>query len=109
MILDSSALAAVVLGEPLAPAILRAIGASDEVSVGAPTLVEASIVLRARAGEPGTAGLDRLLVAGEVDVIPLAAGHVPVALSRPSHERCGCLGPGDEEAVLAWSVPPSAG
>lgn len=81
MILDSSALVAVVLGEDTAASVLERLQAADQVSVGAPTLVETSVVLRARAGASGSTGLDRLLAAAEVDVLPFTAAHVPVALS----------------------------
>lgn len=58
MVLDTSALIAILLGEPEAEAMLRAV-AEDEVRlVGAPTLVEAAAVMHARKGPGGEVSLD---------------------------------------------------
>ena len=50
MILDSSALVAIVLDEPERESMLAKIAAADMVAVAAPTLLEAGIVLSARLG-----------------------------------------------------------
>lgn len=76
---DSSALVAVVLGEPDAESLLRALQ-SEPAIVGAATLVEASIVVEARQGPDATRDLD-LLVAGAIDeVVPFDSAHARVAL-----------------------------
>ena len=76
---DSSALVAVVLGEPDAESHLAALQASRAV-VGAATLVEASIVVEARQGPDATRDLD-LLVAGAIDeILPFDAAQARAAL-----------------------------
>lgn len=76
---DSSALVAVVLGEPDAENLLRAMQAEPAI-VGAATLVEASMVVEARQGPDATRDLD-LLVAGAIDeVVPFDSAHARAAL-----------------------------
>jgi ribonuclease VapC len=53
VILDTSALLAILLGEPEADDFIDRIGAAPIVGIGAPTLVESTIVLTARVGELG--------------------------------------------------------
>ncbi len=61
MVIDTSALLAILLGEPEAAALVRAIAAAPVRLVAAPTLVEASAVLFARKGPIGDVALDALL------------------------------------------------
>jgi ribonuclease VapC len=61
VIIDSSALLAILLGEPEATAMVNAIGMASVRLVPAPTLVEASAVLVARKGPSGELALDALL------------------------------------------------
>lgn len=53
MVLDTSALVAILLAEPEATAMLRAVARDDVRLVGAPTLVEAAAVMHARKGSGG--------------------------------------------------------
>jgi ribonuclease VapC len=53
VILDTSALVAIALDEPDRPSLLATIGEAQVVGVGAPTLVEAGIVIAARLGDEG--------------------------------------------------------
>jgi ribonuclease VapC len=77
---DSSALIAVVLGEPDAERFLAALE-SDSVSLSAVSLTEASIVAESRQGADATRDLE-LLVAGVVDrVIPVDEAHARVAVA----------------------------
>ncbi|TDE94304.1 type II toxin-antitoxin system VapC family toxin [Occultella glacieicola] len=79
MAVDSSALVAIVLGEPEAEAMLRALQSQPAI-VGAVTLVETSIVVEARQGPDATRDLD-LLVAGAVDeVVAFERRHAREAL-----------------------------
>ncbi|TVR52078.1 MAG: type II toxin-antitoxin system VapC family toxin [Gemmatimonadales bacterium] len=61
MVVDTSALLAILLGEPEAEALVRALAAAEHAVIGAPTLVEASAVMRARKGPGGEIALDALL------------------------------------------------
>ncbi len=61
MILDSSALLAIVFQEPGFDELLRAIESAPVVAIGAPTLCETGIVLHARLGDPAAGMLERLL------------------------------------------------
>ena len=70
MILDSSAIVAIVFREPGHGGVLEAIGAAPSVAIGAPTLVEAGIVLAARLGAEPRGLLSRFLLEGDVAVVP---------------------------------------
>lgn len=72
MVLDTSALLAILFREPEAPAMLRAVARSETRLVGTPTLVEASAVLQARKGPGGEVALDALLERLGIEVVPLS-------------------------------------
>lgn len=76
---DSSALVAVVLGEPDAEALLQALQSQPAV-VGAATIVEASIVVEARQGPDATRDLDLLLAGVINEVAPFDSTHARAAL-----------------------------
>ena len=61
MILDTSVILAIVLREPGAESLLARLDAADQLAIGAPTLVETSIVLESRLGVEGRSVLDRFL------------------------------------------------
>lgn len=76
---DSSALVAIVLGEPEAESLLTAMQAQPAI-LGAATLLEASIVVEARQGPDATRDLN-LLVTGAIDeVVPFDAEQAAAAL-----------------------------
>lgn len=75
MILDASAIVAVILGEPEAERLLTKLSTAGEVAVGAPTLVEAAIVLSHRLGPLGASLLERFLVELAVTVLPFEERH----------------------------------
>ena len=80
MVLDSSALVAIILAEPNHAELLAKIEAAPGVAIGAPTLVETLIVLTARLrGEPVLA-LKEFLRATEAEVIPFTEDHGRSAL-----------------------------
>jgi ribonuclease VapC len=81
LILDSSALVAVALDEPERAAFVMAINAAEAVAVGAPTLVEAGIVLSARTGEDATELLADLVAASDAVVIEFGVHHWREAVS----------------------------
>ncbi len=75
MILDASAVVALVLGEPAAEALLARIAVAGDLAIGAPTLAEAAIVLGHRLGPVAGSLLERLMAELEVDVLPFAQPH----------------------------------
>ena len=81
MILDASALIAIALDEPEREMLVAKINAADVIAVGAPTLVEASIVLSVRAGQDVNAVLVELLAVADAVVIEFGQGHWRVAVS----------------------------
>lgn len=80
MILDSSALVAIALREPVWERLLAAIEVERRgVAIGAPTLVEATIVLSARLARDARGLVGRLLLEGDVAVIPFTDAHFGTA------------------------------
>lgn len=79
MIIDSSAIVAVLLAEVDAERIGRLIGAARRCRVGAPTLVETMMVLTGRRGAQGKALLGSFLYEKSVEVIPFTDEHARVA------------------------------
>lgn len=71
MIVDTSALMAVILGEPDAEHILSLMSGADELGVSAATLVEAGIVADAKGGCEAADDLMALLADLECAVVPL--------------------------------------
>lgn len=87
MIVDSSALVAILFKEADAAAFASALRDAQACAVAAPTVVEATIVAEGRAG-PGMAGeLDDLLRAVDADVVAFTAEHA--ALARDAWRRYG--------------------
>jgi len=81
VILDASALIAIVLDEPEREILVAKINAADTIAVGAPTLVEAGIVLSARAGQDVSAVLMELLASADAIVIEFGQRHWREAVS----------------------------
>lgn len=77
MIVDASALLALLLREPSAERIVDALDGAPWAAIGAPTLTEAAIVAEAR-GLPPTA-VAALLVEAEIEVLPYTHEHATVA------------------------------
>jgi ribonuclease VapC len=84
MVLDASALVAIILGEPGAPSLELAVERDDVRLVSAVSVVEAGIVVESRLGPEGARSLDRALAAMDASVVPVDAEHA-------------------REARLAWS------
>lgn len=95
MILDSSALVAVLLREPGHEGVLEVLKTAPTVGVGAPTAVESGVVLVARLGEQGRSLLLRLLDETGATVLPFTQEHLPIALSA-----WGRFGKGRHPAAL---------
>lgn len=80
MIVDSSALVAVLLREPGYEAVLDRLEDEPAAGVGAATLAETGIVLAARMGVRGRTLLARFVEESDLVVIPLSAEHWGVAV-----------------------------
>jgi len=75
MILDSSALLAIVFREPGFEDILARLERAPAVAAGAPTLAEAGIVLHARLGAPARGLLERMLDELDIQEVPFGEIH----------------------------------
>lgn len=81
MILDASALVAIALDEPERERLVARINQAETVAVGAPTLVEAGIVLSARTGHDAGAVLSEMLAAADAVVVEFGQRHWREAIS----------------------------
>jgi ribonuclease VapC len=79
VILDSSAIVAILLQEPGYERLRDHLVAAEQVGVGAPTVAESSLVLCARLGHAGKTLLARLLQEAEVEIVEFGADHWMVA------------------------------
>lgn len=95
MIVDSSALLALVFREPEADQILDSLAEADLVAVGAPTLAETGIVLGGKLGEASRAILSRLVEDLDLVVVPFTAAH-----GREAREAFRRFGRGRHPAAL---------
>jgi len=73
MIIDTSALVAILLGEPEAEAFALAIAGDSKRLISAFTALETGIVIEAKKGESGGRELDLLLHQAKIEVVPLTA------------------------------------
>ena len=80
MILDSSAIIAVVVQEPGWDSVAAKIGGERAIGVGAPTLAETGIVLSRKLGRQGRTVLSRFLQQTNAIVIPFGDEHWRAAL-----------------------------
>ena len=84
MIIDSSALVAVFVREPAAEPIRLRLEQETSVRIGAPTLVETSIVVESKAGLGGRALLGQLLDELAITLVPFEETHARVAIDAYS-------------------------
>ena len=95
MIIDSSALLAILLDEPERDAFLDLLSESDGVRISAVTYVEAAAVIDRRGGPTLARQLDALLEAAEVDIVDVTARQARLAraafrdFGRGSGHRAG--------------------
>ena len=80
MILDSSAVVAILLREPRYESLLDTLCETAEAGIGAPTLVEAGIVLAARTKTDSRGLLARFLAEAAVITIPFSDAHFSTAV-----------------------------
>jgi ribonuclease VapC len=87
MVIDTSALMAILLGEPEAEAFVRAIASHPKRLVSALSALEAAIVILARKGPAGVRELDLLIHATALTVVSLDSDQVQLA--RAAYEKFG--------------------
>ena len=87
MVIDRSALVAILLGERESPRLVEAIATAPVRVVGAPTVVETAAVLLARKGTAGEVALDALLQRLDIRVVPMTADAAVAA--RSAYQRYG--------------------
>jgi ribonuclease VapC len=87
MIIDTSALIAMLEQEPEAGRIARALAATPERSLSAANLLEAGIVMQARRGDEGARDLDLLLAKLNAEIVPFTARQAEIA--RKAFRRYG--------------------
>ena len=75
MVLDTSAIVAVLLGQAESTALHRLLAMRSPSLAGAPTLAEAGIVLQARLGLTGLAALRSFMVEYDVHAVPFGEEH----------------------------------
>jgi ribonuclease VapC len=80
VILDASAVVAIVFREPAHERLLAAIAAAPSLGIGAPTLVEATMVLSARLGTDARGLVSRFMLEADVAVVPFTDAHFGTAL-----------------------------
>ena len=87
MIIDTSALVAILDQEPEAKRIVRTLASAPERTLSAANLVEAGIVMQARRGDDGARDLDLLLAKLRVDIVAVTASQADIA--RKAFRRYG--------------------
>jgi ribonuclease VapC len=87
MVLDTSALLALLLDEPEADSYRVALEEDQTRLVAAATLLETAIVIEARKGEAGGRELDLLIHKAAIVIVPIDAEHV--AEARRAYRRFG--------------------
>ena len=87
MIIDTSALVAILDQEPEADRIVRTLASASERTLSAANLVEAGIVMQARRGDDGARDLDLLLAKLRVDIAAVTASQADIA--RKAFRRYG--------------------
>ena len=87
MVVDTSALIAILQNEAGADELVESLLDAPEGRISAATLVEAGIVMQARYGDAGELQLDLLLQRLQIEIIPVTAQHAE--LGRSAYRRFG--------------------
>ena len=95
MIIDLSAILAVILKEPGYERIVHQLATSSATRIGAPTRLETGIVLTARLGPRGKTVLARFLQENSIETVAFGEAHASVALDAYSR-----FGKGKHPAAL---------
>ncbi len=80
MILDSSAIVAIVMREPEFEPLLERLASDPNPGIGAPTLAETAVVLSARLRRDARSLLSRLLSEASIAVVPFGEAHFGAAV-----------------------------
>ena len=80
MVIDSSVFLAILLGEPESEAFIAAIAADDTRLASAATMLEASMVILSRKGEPGLAAFQDFTSRAAITVAAFAPEHLDLAI-----------------------------
>lgn len=81
MVIDTSALLAILFAEPEAVAIAQKITEAEARLISAVSLLEASIVVAARKGNEGSAALEEIVGALAPEIVPFDASQAHIALN----------------------------
>jgi ribonuclease VapC len=103
VIIDTSALVAILDQEPEAARIVRTLASAPERTLSAANLVEAGIVVQARRGDDGAGDLDLLLAKLRVDIAAVTASQADIISAlwlgttpgQSQFWRLFCLRPGE--------------
>ena len=87
MVVDTSAVIAVLFGEPEAISIIRALADASRILISAVNALEAGIVVEARKGEAGGRELDLLIHRARIEIIAMNADQA--GLARAAWRRYG--------------------
>ena len=87
MVLDTSAVLAILFGEPEAEDFARTLADADTRLMSAFSVLEASVVVMTKKGEAAVRELDLLLHTASIDVVPFDADQA--ALARSAYEKFG--------------------
>jgi len=79
MVIDTSAIAAILFKEPGFEALIERIEESETLLISAASLVELSIVVESRKGEDGARDLDLWLYRARVEIAPVDADQADIA------------------------------
>jgi len=95
MVVDTSAIVAVLVDEPDAERFARLIEATPAPAISAVTRVELTFVVEGRKGEPGRVRLERFLEDGGFRIVPVTPTQAEIAC-----EAFRCFGKGRHPAAL---------
>lgn len=87
MIVDASALIAILFQEPEAERIATALAKGENRAMAAPSFLEASILLQSRRGDEAVRSLDLLIARFSIEITPFSADHA--RLARAAFKRFG--------------------
>jgi len=79
MVIDTSAIVAILLDEPDRKSFAERLESADRSVISAANFVEASIVLESRYGAAGVLALDALMSTARIEMLPVDAQHARVA------------------------------
>jgi ribonuclease VapC len=80
MVVDTSAIVAILLNEPDAHFFAEAIAAAPNRLVSAVARAELALLVEARKGQHGRADLELVLLAGAFEIAPVTAHHAEIAI-----------------------------